>query len=246
MLVSECITAAYREADATTVGDAPSDAEKAEALVLFNNFVLRLFGTEFGENLLDWPVPPPTGQTCVPDNLVSPNMSSTWYDTPRTNSRLLVNINAETTVKMPASPNDGSQIMIVDVGSSSVDLTLDGNGRLVSGQTSAIDTPQALNGQRYFYRADLASWELVEELDADDELPLVADWNDLFVTYLAIRLAPRNAQETTQETATVYKDLLAKARRRYRQEQPIAVNDPRVSEGLHSFSGFGARDSWFA
>lgn len=246
MLVSECISAAYREADVTTVGNYPSTAEQAESLVLLNNFSLRLFGTEFGENLLDWPVPPIAGQQCIPDDLVSSNMSTTWYEVPRTNSRLLVAISAALSVKMPANPQDGSQIMIVDVGSTSVNLTLDGNGRLISGQTTQIDTPQVFDGRRYFYRADLASWELVAVLGLNDPLPLVEDFNDLFITYLAMRLSPRNAQETMEETALVYKDQLAKARRRYRQEQAIAIADPRVSEGIQSFGHVGARDSWFA
>lgn len=243
MLVSECINAAYREADATTIGTDPTDDENAEALSLFNNYVLRLFGTEFGENLQDWPVPPPTGQRCVPDNLVSPDMSGTWYLVPSINRRLLLAVTSDTTIKFPATPNDGAQIMLVDVGSTGVNLTLDGNGRLISGQTAQVDTPQALSGRRYFYRADLASWELVEELELNDDLPLVNDWNDLFVTYLAIRLAPRNAQKTTEETATIYKDLLAKARRRYRQEEAIAVADPGISESRQNVS-WGVRD-WF-
>lgn len=245
MLVSECISAAYREADVTVVGNDPTDNEFAEALVLLNNYCVRLFGTEFGENILDWPVPPPTGQRCVPDDLVSRNMGTTWYDTPRTNSRLLLAISEALTVKMPATPNDGSQIMLVDVGSAAVNLTLSGNGRLIEGQATLVDTPQALNGRRYFYRSDLASWKLVAALALTDALPLVEDFNDLFVSYLAIRLAPRNAQDTVTETATVYKNLLKAARARYRQEQPIAVGDPHVSESLQSFGPVGARDSWF-
>lgn len=244
MLVSECIGAAYREADITTVGTDPTAAELAEGLSLFNNYTLRLFGTEFGENLLDWPVPPPPGQTCLPTDLVSRNMGTTWFTAPRTNSRLLVAISTDTTLKMPAMPNDGSQIMIVDVGSTSVDLTLDGNGRLIEGQTTLVDTPQQLNGRRYFYRADLASWTLVGEKALEDELPLVADFNDLFVTYLAIRLAPRNAQETMQETASVYADLLKKARTRYRQEQDIAVGDA-PGNSLQAFGTSSLRDNWF-
>lgn len=243
MLVSECISAAYREADVTTIGTDPTTAESTEALSLFNNFVLRLFGTEFGENLQDWPVPPPTGQTRVPDSLVSPDLGSTWYLVPTVNRRLLLAVTANTTIKFPATPNDGAQIMFVDVGSTGIDLTLSGNGRLISGQTSIVDTPQTFNGQRYFYRADLASWELVEELGLNDPLPLVSDWNDLFVTYLAIRLAPRNAQKTTEETATIYKSLLSKARARYRQEEATAIADPAVSESVQNIT-WGIGD-WF-
>lgn len=249
MLVSECISAAFREADVTTIGTEPTADEYAEGLLLLNAFVTRLFGTEFGENIQDWPVPPPTASSIssagVPDNLVSPNLSSTWYLVPSINTRLLLKTTATLTIKFPEQPFDGSQVAIVDVGSTSTEITLSGNGRLIDGQTSLFDTPQAFSGKRWIYRADIASWTLVATLGLNDTLPLVADFDDLFVTYLAIRLAPRNAQKTTEETAKVYTELLMKARRRYRQEQPISVTpDARVSQSEQSYGMTGARD-WF-
>lgn len=249
MLASEAISAAFREADVTTIGTEPSDDELAEGLALLNQFITRLFGTEFGENIEDWPVPPPTGQSLlsgnVPDNLVSPDLGSLWYLTPSTNTRLLLKTTSALTIKFPVTPRDGAQIAIVDVGSGTTEITLSGNGRLITGQQSLVDTPQAFSGRRYFYRADIASWQLVASIGLNDALPLVADFDDLFITYLAIRLAPRNAQKTTEETAKVYQDLLKKARARYRQEQDIAVTpDTRISQSEQSYGMTGARD-WF-
>lgn len=249
MLVSAAISAAFREADVTTIGTDPTDAEFAEGLTLLNSYITRLFGTEFGENIEDWFVPPRTGQSLstpsLPDNLVSPDLSSTWYLMPRSNTRLLLSTTAATNIKFPENPRDGSQIAVVDVASNSVDITLNGNGRLIEGQVSLVDTPQAFAGKRWFYRADLASWEPVEALGLDDTLPLVADFDDLFITYLAIRLAPRNAQKTTEETAKVYTDLMKKARTRYRQEQDIAVTpDRNVSQTEQAYGMTGASD-WF-
>lgn len=245
MLVSECISAAYREADVTTIGTAPTDDENAEALALLNSFVVRLFGTEFGENISDWPVPPPQGYRAPPEGLIQSNdPGANWYLQPTANTRLLVAVTAATTIKFPMMPNDGAQVAIVDVGSTSVDLTLNGNGRLIDGQPTMIDTPQALNGKRFFYRADLASWQEVSTLGLNDALPLVADFDDLFVTYIAMRLMPRNAQETAEETSALFSDLLKKARRRYRQEMPVGIGDAKISESDQSFGQTGSR-SWF-
>lgn len=249
MLASVAISAAFREADVTTIGTDPTDDELNEGLALLNSFITRLFGTEFGENIEDWPVPPPAGQSpispVIPDNLVSPDLSATWYLTPRNNVRLLLKTTSAVTIKFPENPRDGAQIAAVDVGSNSTQITLSGNGRLIEGQQSLIDTPQAFNGKRWFYRADIASWQLVASIGLNDSLPLVADFDDLFITYLAIRLAPRNAQKTTEETAKVYGDLLKKARARYRQEQDIAVLPERLTtQSEQSYGLTGARD-WF-
>lgn len=246
MLASEAISAAFREADVTTIGTEPTDDEYAEGLSLLNSFIVRLFGTEFGENIDDWFVPPPASQGVgVPDNLVSPDMGDTWYLAPRNNSRLLLATQAAYTIKFPENPRAGAQIAAVDVGSNSTNITLHGNGRLIQGQPYLTDTPQAFSGKRWFYRDDTASWELVQSVGLNDSLPLVADFDDLFITYLAIRLAPRNAQKTTEETAKVYMDLLKKARNRYRQEADIAVlPEQRTTQSEQSYGMTGARD-WF-
>lgn len=241
MLVSEAITAGYREADIITIGTEPTEDEYAEALGRLNDFRLKLFGSEFGENLEDWPVPTPTG-VGVPENLVSPDLSSTFYLMPRVNSRLLVKVTANTTIKFPENPTDGSRVMFRDVGSTSVDVTLDGNGRLIDGQATQVDTPQMFNGKQWFYRADLGSWQVVATLALTDTLPLPEEYNDLFICYIAIRMSPRNAQAASDDTKGLFKELLKQAKARYRQTQAIAVADPGISQGLDSF---GEGRSWF-
>lgn len=238
MLVRDAITAAYREADIVTLGNEPTDEEFEEALSRLNDFRRSLFGTELGENLEDWPVPNTNG---IPDALVSPNISTTWYLAPRTNSRLLAKLTSAITIKFPENPTDGSRVAFVDVGSSSVDVTLDGNGRLIEGQSALIDTPQTFSGKLWFYRADLASWEAVDDLALGDSLPLPAEYNDLFICYLAIRMSPRNAQTASDDTKRLYAMLVARAKARYRQTKATAIADPRASEGLDSFG----RGSWF-
>lgn len=244
MLVSEAIKAGYREANIIAIGDDPTSEESAEALGRLNDFRLSLFGTTFGEYLDDWPVPPPAGQVVIPENLVSPDMSMTWYLVPRTNSRLLANIQSDTTIRFPETPNDGSRIAFVDIGSLSVNVRLHGNGRLIEGQPYLDDTPQAFAGKQWFYRADLASWQPVVSLALGSELPLPEEFNDLFITYLAIRLCPRHSQEALADTRVQFNALMKQAKARYRQTQAVAIADPRVSESEQSFGMTGARD-WY-
>lgn len=243
MLVSDAIKAGYREANIIVIGEDPSDDENEEALSRLNDFREALFGSEFGENLEDWAVPPPTAQSAVPDNLVSPNIGSTWFLAPRTNSRMLVKVLVNTTIKFPEKPNDGSRMVLVDVGSNSVDLTLDGNGRLIEGQQSLVDTPQAFNAKQWFYRADLASWEPVIDLTLASNLPLPREYNDLFICYVAIRMSPRHSQEVSEKTVAWFTKLLKQAKARYRQSQDIAVADPRISESEQTFTT--AAREWF-
>lgn len=245
MLVRDCIRAGYRDGNIIVIGEAPTDDENAEALDRLNDFRVKLFGSEFGENLEDWPVPPVASQAAlIPADLVSPDLSFTYYLVPRTNSRLLVNVGANTTIQFPVQPNDGSRMFLIDIASASVDLTLDGNGRKVEGQPTLVDTPQAFNGVQWFYRADLASWERVETLALDSDLPLPPEYNDLFITYLAIRMAGRHSVKPTAETVEVFKALSKQAKARYRQTQPVAVADPRIAESSTSFGDTGARD-WY-
>lgn len=241
MLVSDAITSAYREANIVRVGNTPTAAETAEGLALINSFWKSLLGYEFGEYLRDWPVPPPAGRREIPTDLTTP-ANETWWLVPQSNTRLLVNVTTATTITLPAYPADGARFAVVDVGSASVNLTLNGNGRLIDGQTSAVDTVAMFSGKTWFYRADLASWEEVVTLTAASQTPLPSDFDDLFITYLAIRFAPRHDKELPPETMEVYNSLLKRAKARYRQSQDVAVADPRYTETMQSYGQLGV--SW--
>jgi len=240
MLVSECIRRAYREANINVIGDAPSDDQNDEALGILNDFWRTVLGHEFGENLSEWPIP---GSGCIPENLVSSNQGLTWYLQLVSNVRVIFALTGQpTTVKFPLNPKPGARISTVDMNSTSTDLTLDGNGRMIEGQTTLVDDVTNLTGKSWFYRDDLASWELIADMTIDGSLPLPNDFNDLFITYTALRLCGPNSVEPPPMTAEAYKNVLGRARARYRQEVPTAVADPRVNQSLQSPSS-GA--SWF-
>lgn len=242
MLVADAINAAYRENNIVVVGEEPTAAETAEGLTLLNTFWRALLGHNIGENLTPWPVPPPTNQTGIPEYIVREDLGSPFYLLPLQNTRLQIAISTATSIKFPANPDDGARMAIVDVGSGAVQLTLHGNGSLIEGQTQVVDTVAAFSGKTYFFRADLASWQPIEELALDDQLPLPQEYDDLFITALAIRLAARHDKEIAQETVAVFNDLLSKAKARYTQTQNVAIADPRLTETQQSFGGPGV--SW--
>lgn len=243
MLVSEALRLAYRDANINVIGDQPSDDQNDEALTILNNFWRTIVGHEFGENLVDWPVPPVAGQSCIPDNLVSSNQGTTWYLQLVANVRVILALTASTTIKFPQDPRPGARVSTVDMNSSSVTLTLDGNGRMIEGQTSLVDDVTNLAGKSWIYRDDLASWELVDDLALTDELPLDPAFDDLFLTYTAIRLCGPNSMAVPPATVEAYKAALTRAKARYRQEAATAVADPRVSESRQTFPA--SVNGWF-
>lgn len=239
MLVSECISRAYREANINVIGDAPSDDQNDEALSILNSFWRTVLGHEFGENLVDWPVP---GVGCIPESLVSSNQGLTWYLQLVANVRAILALTVDTTLKFPLNPKPGARISTVDMNSTSVELTLDGNGRMIEGQTSLIDDVAALSNKSWFYRDDLASWELIAPLVVAGNLPLPSDFDDLFITYTALRLCGPNSVEPPPLTGEAYKAVLGRAKARYRQEMATAIADRRVSQSQQA-GNFGV--GWF-
>jgi len=236
MLVSEAIAAGYRDANITKLGDAPTAEEQAEALSRLNDFWRALFGIELGEYTQNWLVPPPEKQRGLPENLVSENQGTTWYFNPPVNSRVLLRITADTTLTLPPSPSDGARIGFVDVGSGPYSVTLDANGVLfVNAPTVVYETAAALNGKEFFYRADLGAWVEVKELGLNDVLPLPPVFNDLFVTYIAVRMGPRNEQPAAAEIASMFQAMLKRCKTQYKQSQAVAIANSRVTESEQTF-----------
>src|SRR5262245_40589576 len=194
----DIITYAFREGNFIAVGETPTAAEIAEALPRLQNLLASLFGNELGENYRDWyvtsqlaeQVPLRTRLAPTTDPTVSPSES---WKYPPPNARLLVKITAAQTVILPANPNDGARIMVVNVGSTgSINLTLDANGHLIDTATSLTGTLTTLTGKWWLYRADLGQWTMfVPIAEDDDDMPLPEEFDDYFICGLAIRLSTR-------------------------------------------------------
>lgn len=241
MLVSAAITDAYREGNLTALGDTPKTAEFTEGLSILNRFWTWLRGHQLGEAFQDWQYPPPANQVTVPETLIlqSDPALGPYQNLPNQNSRVLATVTAPAIFYFPQNPSDGARMAWVDIGSSAVQVTLNGNGRLIEGNlTLVVTSATQLNGLSWFYRADLASWQRLPTAAGfalTDNLPLPPEYDDLFVIYLSLRLQPRNAQEANAITTELYKQLMARLRAQYRQYVPTGVADSRIANSVQAY-----------
>ena len=239
MLVTDAIAIAYREGNIIPLGGTPSAAEQTEALAMLNTFWLSLLGNEIGDRLIELAVPPvPNAQEAQPyrQGDIYNSVNGTPWLYPNPNSRLLVKATTPTTITFPTYPNPGAQMAFVDVGSSAVIVTLLGNGRLIEGQAQlASATPPQLNGARWFFRDDLASWERVTNMTLAGSLPLPDEHADLFIAYLAMRLLRRNGQEPSPATVQLYRDNMQRAKAHYTQEAQVGVGEQGAFSSRQSF-----------
>lgn len=265
--VSQLITDAFREDNLIPIGATPNANEQAEALARFNAYLLGVFGQEMGENLQDWPVPLPQRTAPVSANfpqLPYPAASdpmllgtpfaqfSTAQVTPYPpkNSRLIFG-NVTSTVYFPEAPDDGTRMAIApgsgagDGGQSGAVLTLDGNGRTIEGAATqtytATGTPAVITARQWFYRADLGDWKAVVPLVLTDECPFPQEFDDLWVCFLSIRLAPRFGKQASNETIAAAKGMLSKLKARYRQEVPTTYGSQDFPRSYQSYIG----GQWF-
>lgn len=245
---NDIIAQAFREANITPIGRDPTSAELNEALPRLNNFISWLFGSKLGEFAMDWPVPPSRTAPVAarfplrPQNTALP--SDVWPYPPN-NVRLLLSLDTDQTVYLPYRPNPGARLAIADVGGTAT-LTIDANGRRIEGATTlpvrAADAPR-----EWFYREDLGSWTRVSALALTDESPLPAEFDDLLITALAKRLAPRFGQEVLRSTQEIYIETLRKLDQRYAQYMPIDGNfDPvLMSKQAHDGEWWSGEDNLY-
>lgn len=245
---SEIIEQAFREANITPIGRAPTSAEQNEALPRLNNFIARLFGTKLGEFAMDWPVPPNRAAPVAARYPLRPQdtkLPSDVWPYPPNNVRLLLGNDTDTTVYLPYRPNPGARLAIADAGATA-SVTIDPNGRRIEGaptiSVGAADAPR-----EWFYREDLGSWQRVSTLALDDDSPLPAEFDDLLVTALAKRLAPRFGQEILPTTQEVYMDAMRRLEQKYQQYMPVGGGfDPvLMSKQAHDGAWWSGEDNLY-
>lgn len=217
----EIIVQAFREGNFVPIGHTSTAEELTEAIPRLNNLIFALFGNELGQEYRDWSVPntwtAPQEQR-HPLTPLTESVSSTPWAYPPHSSRLLVSVTTPRTLYFPAAPADGARMLFADIGSTA-NVTLHGNGRLIEGALSVVDTPAALDGRSWFYRADLANWIRLERItDAADELPFPEEFDDLFITGLCMRLGIRFGKPTDPRIEARYADMLARVVKRYRED----------------------------
>jgi len=219
---------ALRESNIIGISATPTAPQAAEALSRLNNLVSSSLGWEVGEPLQDWPVGlvgvVPWGFECW----------TQWrWSRPTSNVRLVVNHNEAETVTLPARPDDGARLSLIDVGQNlaTYPITLDADGRRIEGDTTLVLNTDG-ESRSWLYRADLGDWIRVDTLLADSELPFPPEFDDAFITMLALRLNPRYGRVIAQETVAAMERSIAQLRARYSQTvvtpADIGVRRPTV------------------
>lgn len=227
-LLSEIVVQAFREGNFVALGEDTPAEELQEAVPRLRNLISAVMGIELGEHYRDWYVPHAYNPEAPLRYPLTPTgtggTSALPWQYPPANSRLLVKVDEARTLYFPATPNDGARMAYVDLGSTG-DVTLDGNGRLIEGATSISSDiggapAVSLSGRQWLYRSDKADWILlVNELKASDTVPLPPEFDDLWVTGLVMRMAPRFQIEIQPSIGERYADMLGRLRKRYKQSE---------------------------
>jgi hypothetical protein len=250
---SDVIAQAYRENNILGIGITPNDAQNAEALVRLQRFCRSLIGTVYGENMLDWQVPAPQRTAPVAANypqlpypqgldalaLTQPftaDPTINIWPYPPTNSRIIFGETEDQHVWFPEAPLDGSRMAAL-CGATIVGtptLLLDGNGRAIAGSPT-VSLAAPFSPQEWVYRADLGGWFASADFALTDQMPFSPTMDDLFVTGLALRLAPAYTKTLAPETTLVFKNALAAFRARYRQAANTVYGSQDFPRSLQSY-----------
>lgn len=213
---SSIITSALREANIIAVGTSPTTAETTEALDRLNSLLKAVVGTLVGVELENWGVVTATSLT-DPSGVA---LSSLSYIKP--NSRMVCQLTAATTLNLDPKPEDGQRVQFVDGKNNfaTYNLTVSGNGNLIDGTSSIVFNTNGTS-REFLYRADKGNWVEIETMASGDTFPLPEEFDDYFITKLAIRLNPRYGRVISEETKAVMTELEAILKDRYRQSRLI-------------------------
>lgn len=214
--IRQIIIDAYREGGLVQIGLTPESEELDEGLRKLQAIVKSMFGNEMGAPL----APVSYGSSGVTNAYakeqdVAPEIDSYYVPS---NIRLMANLESAKTVYLPPNPKDGARVAVVDVAENfgTYNLTINGNGRRIQDATSVTLSTNGDN-KEWFYRSDLGDWRLIADLTVSSENPFPAQFDDLLITMLAMRLNPRYQAQTAPETVETLTRLRRQFRARYKQ-----------------------------
>lgn len=193
-LVSDIITAAYRETNLIPLASTPTTNQIAEALPLLNTIVLSSVGNEIGDRLNDLNIGGPFDETIFTLGWTPPN------------ARLVFNLTAGTTIFLDPDPVAGQRLAFIDVGNNltTYPVILNAYGRNIEG-TPTITLNVSGDRREWLFRGDTGTWMKISTLLSTDTFPFPIDFDDFFITMLALRLNPRYGQLLSQESVEALK-----------------------------------------
>lgn len=215
--VADIITSALRETNVIGAGQTGSVSERAEGLSRLQALVLSTLGNDVGYIMEDWSVT--TAALITKPSGVPLSTAQAAAFTVAPNARLVCGLTAATTLFLDPLPQDGARVSVVDAINSfdTFSLTLNPNGRKISGAVAAeVLSTEGLIRQ-WFYRADAADWKVVAPLAEVSEFPFPEDFDDFFIISLAMRLNPRFGKELSKESAARLEQQRSQIAMRYNQ-----------------------------
>lgn len=238
-LVSEIISDAFRQSNIIAVGSSPTDAQATEALRHLNRLVKSVSSAEAGEPLQNFPI----GRT----NISKPS-GYPWYDNlpdgdwfaPK-NIRAMFNLSEPVTIYLHPSPDDGTRFGAVDVAGNLAthNVTIYGNGNNIETSNSIVLNTDDVNSE-WMYRADTGNWVKYAVLISTDTFPYPTEFDDFFITMLAVRLNPAYGATLDPQSDAVLRRSSRQLKARYKQTKPT-----RSEMGLLRLAKVAAdRDSW--
>ena len=215
-LVSEIITDAHRISNILAIGEELGVNEYAEGLRYLNRIVKSVFGNEVGNPLQSFPI----GR----GHIERPSGYPWWDQVPSNdwfvpkNLRLMLNLTGPQPLYLHPDPDDGSRFAMVDVGNnlSTNPVTVYGNGRLFENQFDLTISTDGYDAE-WFYRADLGNWLLCSPLALDSIFPFPEEFDDFFVTLLAIRINPSYGVEMDPQAKMIFDRSRSQLRAKYAQ-----------------------------
>lgn len=214
---SSIITDAYRESNLIPMGTTPTSNQQTEALTRLNVILASTIGNEVGDFLDDINFGPPYDQSSLCSVFIPAN------------ARLQLNLTAPLTLNLSPVPFEGQRVHIIDVANNlaTYPLTINGNGRQIEGVNSLTINTNGDN-RTWMYRADIGGWVKISLMATTDSLPFPTQFDDYFVTMLALRLSPRYGQALTAETTMALKRSRNLLRARYHAWKEVQSDlDPR-------------------
>ena len=253
---STIITAAYRESNFSEAGGTLTDDENNEALALLQSLVYSFHPTLVDLKYRPWHVP--RSFETAPDRVQYPARSeevpiltARENQYPPSNSRVFLRNTTTQTIYLQYEPEDGAVMQFVDAGFQDT-VTIDGNGMFIGDGVDYTTTlTEAFTGgsrvpkRTYLFRADLGAWKQLDDLVLTTEFPFPPEFDDYFITALAMRLAPRFGNMPNQVTMLRNKDMMTLIRGIYRQTTPVLVGNPgeRTDQNYYNQGTFGDPDN---
>lgn len=213
-LVSEIITDAFRQSNLLAIGSSPTANQQTEALRYVNRIVMSVLGNEAGENLEAF---------ALGGNNIEAPSGYPWYGEEPwgdwylpMNKRVMLNLTQAATIPLHPMPSDGARFAVVDTSDnvSTYNVTVQGNGRTIEDLTTLTLNTDGINRQ-WFYRQDLGNWMRITDLILTDEFPFPLEFDQMFVTLLAMSLNPAYGASVDGQVQMLFNRSRTQFRARY-------------------------------